>query len=311
MRYLSAIALGLPLLASAYAQAQTFEELVADYRRVSAAGETTHLLDIDNDTLLLNRNDGFYSSGLRYTQQHTARGPTGATTYGWRLGQKIYTASDIKLRPALVRPPDHPYAGWLYGGFFRENGYADGTYTRFGIDIGCIGPCAGGEWTQTSFHRVLNQPLPKGWDRQVKNELGVILHAEIAPVRWKPTRTVDITPRLKLRFGNVFTDAGAGIAVRAGKLHASPTESSFHGFLRADIQLVGHNAALQGGYFSEDNPHTVEPKDVVGEAEIGVVWREGQYGVAASLIRRGNEIRALPNSIGAQNYVHLRFFYTP
>jgi lipid A 3-O-deacylase len=233
------------------------------------------------------------------------------TTYGWRFGQQIYTASDIKLRPEQIRQVDHPYAGWLYGGFFKQIQGNDGTHTRVGIDIGCLGPCAGGEWTQTNLHRVLNQPLPQGWDKQVKNELGVVLHAEIAPVRWTPHRAFDITPHVKLRFGNIFTDVGAGVLLRAGQLHVSPAQSSFHGFLRAEMLAVGHNGTLQGGYFSKNNPHTVEPKRFVGEAAIGAVWRSGQYGFTASLVRRSNENRALPDSIGAQNFVRLQFSYTP
>ena len=291
--------------------AQTLNGMLAEFHKVSAEGEMSHLVDIDNDSLQLNRDDGFYSSGMRYTQKYALRGERGVTTYGWRLGQDIYTASDIKLPPAQVGPPNHPYAGWLYGGLFRHLQRPDGTYVQVGLDIGCLGPCSGAEGTQTSFHRILNQPLPKGWDKQVKNELGLVLHAEMAPVRWMLARSLDVMPSVRLRFGNIFTDFGAGVTVRAGQLHAIPGQSAWHGFLRADMRAVGYNATLQGGYFSKNNPHTVEPKRFVGEAELGVVWQKGQYGIVASLVRRGNEIRALRNSTGAQNFIHLQFSYTP
>ncbi|HJV88293.1 MAG TPA: lipid A deacylase LpxR family protein [Noviherbaspirillum sp.] len=299
------------LAACKAAGAATLDGLLADYRTVSAEGRSTHVVDIDNDSLLLNRDDGFYTSGMRYTYTKTMERAGAATTFGWRFGQELYTASDIKLPPQLVGPPDHPYAGWLYGGFFREVSRADGTRTRFGIDLGCLGPCAGGDWTQTTLHRILRQPQPQGWSKQMRNEPGVVLYAEVAPVRWSPMANTDISPSLNGRFGNIFTDVGTGFVARAGQLNILPGKPAFYGFLRADARAVAYNATLQGGYFSKNNPHTVDPKRFVGEAEAGVAWNRGAFGARMSIVRRSNEIRELANSIGAQNYLRLQFSYAP
>ncbi|HZW12417.1 MAG TPA: lipid A deacylase LpxR family protein [Noviherbaspirillum sp.] len=283
----------------------------SDYPKVRESGKISHVLEIDNDTLLLNRNDGFYTSGMRYARRHALRDGEILTVFGWRIGQELYTASDIKLPPEEVGAPDHPYAGWLFGGFFKEVHHANGTRKKFGIDIGCIGPCAGGEWTQTQFHRIIDQPLPKAWSRQVKNEFGVVLYAEMAPVRWTLGPSVDLTPSFNARFGNIYTDAGAGLLLRAGQPNVLPGLRTLHAFLRADARAVGYNATLQGGYFSNGNPHTVDPKRFVGEGEIGMVWAGETFGTKLSLVRRSNEIRGLPNSEGAQNYLQLQFSYSP
>ena len=42
--------------------------LADEFGEAYKEGKTTHLVDIDNDSLLLNKDDGFYTSGLRYTQ---------------------------------------------------------------------------------------------------------------------------------------------------------------------------------------------------------------------------------------------------
>jgi lipid A 3-O-deacylase len=295
----------------AQSDAGTLDSVLNDFQIARTQGKATTLLNIDNDTLLFNKNDGFYSSGVRIEQQYAMRGAKQATLFGWRFGQDLFTASDIKLPPELIRSLDHPYAAWLYGGFFKETRHDDGTHSRTGIDIGCLGPCAGGDWTQTNLHRLLRQPLPQGWSKQMKNEAGVMLYAESAPVRWVIGRTLDITPNLHARFGNIYTDAGAGITLRAGQLASAPEHSALHGFVRADVTAVGYNATLQGGYFSNDNPHTVKPKRLVGEAEIGMAWKKGPYQLSASLVRRGNEIRGLSNTIGAQNFARLLFTYSP
>lgn len=282
-----------------------------DFSRAIAQGKASHTLNIDNDSLLLNRNDGFYTSGLLYTQRHMLRDASSLTSFGWRIGQELYTASDIKLPPERVGPPDHPYAAWLFAGVFKETHRTDGTYFRGGVDVGCLGPCAGGEWTQENLHRLLNQPQPKGWSRQVRNEAGIMLYADLAPVRWIAGPTVDITPAVRGRFGNIYTDLAAGVTLRGGRLNNLPGQSTLHGFLRADARAVGYNASLQGGYFSNGNPHTVDPKRLVGEIEAGLAWNDGPYGLRVSIARRSNEIQDLPNSAGSQNYGRLQFSYTP
>jgi hypothetical protein len=244
-------------------------------------------------------------------RQYAITGAAQTTLFAWRAGQELYTNSDIKRAPELIGPPDHPYAAWLYGGVYKEVIADDGTYSRLGLDLGCLGPCAGGDWTQTNLHRILNQPLPKGWSKQVKNELGVVLYGEVAPTRWIFGKSLDITPHLRGRIGNIYTDAGGGITMRTGRLGDLPNKPALYGLMRLDANFIAYNASLQGGYFSSGNVHTVEPKRIVGEAELGIVWRDGKYGVNASIVRRGNEIRDLSNAIGAQNFARLQFTYIP
>lgn len=297
--------------ASAVAAAGGLSRLLSDYQQVRAQGAARTDIDIDNDSLLLNKDDGFYSSGMRLQRAYTLQQGDQATTFGWRIGQQLYTASDIKLPPQRVGPPNHPYAGWLYGGFFRDIHRDDGSHLALGIDLGCLGPCAGGKWTQTNLHRLLDQPLPQGWSRQVGNELGMILHAEMAPLRWQLASWLDATPVIHGRFGNIHADAGAGMRLRAGQLPSLGQPAGLHGFLRVDARAVAYNAMLQGGYFSSSDPHTVKPKRAVGEAELGLAWRSGPYGLSGSLVRRSTEISALSNAQGAQSFVRLQFSYAP
>lgn len=293
------------------AVAGTLGNFMDDFGTAYKDGTTTHVVDVDNDSLLLRRDDGFYTSGMRYTQRYTLDNAAKATAFGWRIGQELYTASDINLPPESIMPSDHPYAGWLYGGIFKETHHANGTHSKFGIDIGCLGPCAGGKWTQNNLHRLLNQRLPQGWSRQVKNEAGMVLHADVAPVRWMPGSSIDITPNLHGRFGNIFTDVGAGLTVRAGRLNQLPHQPTMHAYLRVDGRAVGYNATMQGGYFSKNNLHTVAPKRFVGEAEVGFAWNSAPYAANIGIVRRGNEVRDLPNSVGTQNFVRLQISYAP
>lgn len=297
--------------ATATAQADTAASFWQDVVDVRQQGQTTRWLDIDNDSLLFRKRDGFYTSGVRFSEQSSVRQDRRLESVGWRLGQEFYTASDIKLAPAAIPRSDHPYAGWLYGGVFRASESVDGRHIRYGLDFGCLGPCAGGEWVQTHLHRIIDQPQPRGWSGQIKNELGAVAYADYAPRRWQFGTAVDLTPSVHGRFGNIFTDAGAGILLRAGRLNLLPDADTLQAFMRLDARAVGYNATLQGGYFSDQNVRTVAPKRLVGEAEIGLLWSQAPFAVSASLVRRSTEIRDLSNAAAAENFARLLFSYSP
>jgi hypothetical protein len=287
------------------------EGLLEEFARVREQGKSTHVLDIENDSLLLKRDDGLYTSGLRYTYLYSMGDAAQLKTYGWRIGQELYTASDIKFEPAEIPSNDHPYAAWLYAGLFKEQHRADGNFYRMGLDIGCLGPCAGGETTQDALHGILNQPKPRAWSTQLRNEWGAVLYGDYAPARFAWNDNVDIRPSVHGRFGNIFTDVAGNLTLRAGQLSQLPNQSTMHGFLRLGGRLVAYNATLQGGYFSDGGSRTVDPKGFVPEAEAGFVWNRAPFNILLSVVRRGNEIEGLSSSAGMQNFARVSISYTP
>jgi len=308
---LQLLAAGLISTLAGLVHADSLGDAWDDVRTIYRDGKTTHTLEIDNDSFLIVKNsDGFYTSGLRYSQRYTLHRGDQLAVVGWQFGQEQYTASDIKILPDALASNDHPYAAWLYVGGFKELHRQDGSSWKLGLDIGCIGPCAGGERGQDIIHRIGHYPLPQGWSTQVKNEAGAILYGSVSPVRWHPSGWLDVTPYASGRFGNIYTDASGGVVVRAGELNLLPDGSTMHAFFRVDARAVAYNASLQGGYFSSGNVHTVPPKRFVGEAELGFARNDGPFSFRASVVRRSNEIRNLSNAIGAQSFARLLFAYT-
>lgn len=280
----------------------------SEYQQVQAQGRTQVILDIDNDSLLMNKDDGFYTSGNHLIISKTLRLPTQSISYGWHFGQDLYTASDIKLKPEQISPVDHPYAGWIYSGVYREVQYSDGSGLRLGFDLGCLGPCAGGEWTQTNLHQALNQPLPQAWSTQLQQEWGLVLNAEFAPARWKFTQNMDLGSRFKVRAGNIFTDARTELLWRYGSLSARREDQASFVFARAELRANAYNATLQGGYFNQQTL-AMHPRRVIPEVEIGYQYRGDVWGFYASIIRRGSEIKELSNAKAAQNFAKIQLIY--
>lgn len=279
-----------------------------EFKQVRENGKSFWQLDIENDSLLFRDRDSFYTAGDRIGQSYTQADRSHALTYGWNVGQDLYTASDIKLTPQELSPIDHPYAAWLYARVFKEINEATGRSMYLGFDFGCFGACAGGAWFQTHLHRLIKQPAPQGWSTQLHNEWGGILTGEYSPGRVLPAAGIDIAPRFKAHFGNILTDASAEGLLRFGSLNSLPQQAASYGFSRAEVKAVAYNASIQGGYFNHQAT-TVRHKTLVGELEIGYMWRNDQYGLSASVVRRSNEIKELTNGQGAENFARLQFFY--
>ncbi len=283
----------------------------AEMKQIFDTGRPTTTLDIDNDSLLLNRADGLYTSGLRLTQNYRQRQGDGWVSAGWRFGQQIHTPKDAQLRPEQLGPLDRPYAAWLYGGLYYRVENADGSETAFGLDLGCLGPCALGRQTQKALHHLLSQPQPNGWSTQLSTELGVVAHLGGRGPYWRIGRSVDLRPGVAVRIGNIFADLSGDLTLRVGELQPLPEASTVYGFLRAGARAVGYDATLQGGLFRHESERTVDPKRLTGELEAGLQWQGGRWAVRMSVVTRSNEIRGLSESAGRQDFVRLAISFSP
>lgn len=286
--------------------AQSALPSLAEYKQVSADGFSVLSVSVDNDSLLLKKDDGFYTSGIQIDVRKVLNTATSSLTYGWRIGQDLYTASDIKLKPDQLSSLDHPYAGWLYAGAYKQAFDSSGSGTYLALDVGCLGPCAGGERTQTNLHKLLDQPLPQAWSTQLKQEWGIVASGQWSPSRWVLASKADLSPRLKTRLGNIFIDASADLLLRVGQLNQLPEQAANYMYLRGEIKFVAYDASLQGGYFNHQEL-SVHPKNSVGELELGYLWRSNSYGVSAAVLRRSSGIKEIPNTQGMQNFARLQF----
>ncbi|HEX4330233.1 MAG TPA: lipid A deacylase LpxR family protein [Burkholderiales bacterium] len=162
--------------------------------------------------------------------------PCYRAAYSMVLGQNMYTASDIRLKPDQIPAKDHPYGAWLYVGLHREVYTSDERYWQYGFDVGCIGPCALGQPAQNFIHKyITDSPSPQGWGSQIHNELGVEFRYEHA---WRAFRYVlgrrdgealhlgrsyagaplafDLRPSVSFGLGNIQTYGGFGATARFG-----------------------------------------------------------------------------------------------
>jgi lipid A 3-O-deacylase len=279
-------------------------------------------LQIENDVFnRIGKSDRDYTNGVRFSWLSPAlpdlpdslarlttfptffgEGPVSSVTrrVGISIGQNLYTPQNTDTSAPI--PNDRPYAAWLYSSFALQQ-----TYKRVDpktnkeepvrldtlqLDLGLIGPAAGGEFVQNNFHRLIGVATANGWANQLHNEPTIGLTFER---RWRTGRGVvfedpkleyDIVPRLGVALGNAATYASAGGTIRIGKdlrndfgptraRPALPGSEGFIGegfgwyfFFGAGGEAVARNIFLDGN--SDGNSLSVTHRPFVGEAQAGI-----------------------------------------
>ncbi|WP_284943963.1 lipid A deacylase LpxR family protein [Acidisoma cladoniae] len=262
---------------------------------------------VENDTVA--NTDRYYTSGI----QAGWTGPTGLVpTFLANAGhavlgvgdqrvsidisQSLYTPSDTQIRPP--DPHDRPYAAVLVvtGQLIQDT---DLTRTRIGAQLGVLGPDAGGELVQNSFHTIIGDTENKGWGYQLDNRPIVNFFADrtwripvvnlvslpfIAP---SPVG-IDILPDATAFVGTEMIYAQAGATLRIGQgldndfgvARIMPGTSggdaydqspglTWYAFGGADGKVVAYNTLLEGNSFSNTGPSVTE-KPVVAEFDVGL-----------------------------------------
>lgn len=136
---------------------------------------------------------------------------------GFSISHTIYTPEDITV--ADPPPGSHPYAAYLglTGFATARTGNVERTAI---IDIGLVGPSAGGEFVQENWHRLLDGDIPQGWDTQLKDEIvfalsGQRLHRLAGPSVFG--LETDAVVHAGASLGTLRTDVSAGGTLRIGR----------------------------------------------------------------------------------------------
>jgi len=216
----------------------------------------------------------------------------GEVLHGYSIGQSMFTSNDISQK----NPPEdaRPYAGWLYSsiGLGVETGL---QLDQLVLTLGVVGPASMAEQTQELIHELLGAQQPKGWDHQLRNELGLMVSWQRS---WRALATrpiagrqLDLTPHIGMTLGNVLTFANGGLTFRYGAnlpLDYGPPRiqpglagtSSFvpaagigwYLFAGVEGRAVVRNIFLDGNSFRDSR--SVDKKPLVGDLQFGgvLVW---------------------------------------
>jgi hypothetical protein len=312
-RFVSAIVLSLSLIAAASpAFAAGYESIIDDDTNAFVPGPGT-----------FDRNYTFGTRWARYNEagamprwaDHIAariggNGDDVTRRFGTAFGQEMYTPDAISNPKPIVN--DRPYAGWLYGSAFVAA--SDARHERsVELRLGLVGPKAQAQQAQTAWHSVTGVRLPRGWDHQIGNELGM---QAIVTQRWRPNgyqRHFDAVPHVRASVGNVLTEAAAGVTLRAGLplsddfgpgMTTAPGTGNTSGaharnfqmyaFARVEGRAVAHEIFLDGNTFSRSQ--RVHRVPLVGESQLGAGVRYRSIGIRYTFSYTTQEFRERADS---------------
>ena len=267
----------------------------------------------ENDSYLATGQDRYYTNGLFITFKRASKTKNYIdslqfTKKIWNatIGQYMYNAQSGQI--TNINYVDRPFAAYLYGGFALQYLNSKEHIKKFELQVGTIGPNALGLEAQEVIRKTFGFYDIKGWEFQVKNEIGFNAKADLLYLLHRSAnKKVDFTLPIEARLGNTFTSLSAGILFRTGNLNplyhsvatqsnvsnfkeAGVSEKEFYFFLKPQLQLVAYDATIAGGLFRADKgPVTFKTNPLVFSQELGLAYAKKRWTVDFSVIFKTKE----------------------
>lgn len=222
-------------------------------------------------------------AGLRISSWMIPYRKPSTVSYSLILVQNMYTPTDTRVAPALH--DDRPYASYLYLGYRKTLGDQEhGLTLASEIDLGFTGPYSPGSYFQTLVHSTFpTNDEPLGWETQIRTDPVLNYNVSIQQALIQ-RKNLHLALTASGKLGSLYTQAGTGIRLQAGKQDPYSTRNNgqFYFFLDAQAVLVGYDATLQGGLFSKQNIFILEQDDIsrfTGNASAGLHFSYKGYGL--------------------------------
>lgn len=242
---------------------------------------------------------------------------------GFALSHIIYTPEDKTL--TVPDPNDRPYAAWLHGSA-TVVATDETTQDTLQVNLGIVGPSAGGEFVQNNWHKVIGVAAANGWPNQLRDEAGVEIIAQRMELLKGPNLPfgleTDLGANIGGALGNVRTYASTGLTARIGwDLDASfgpprirpalsgagdfvpgtpddPIGGYF--FVGVDGRAIARDMFLDGNLW-RDGPRVSDRRTFVSDIQSGVAvhYRDVQF--AFTFVQRSEQFVAQdgPQRFGA------------
>jgi hypothetical protein len=261
---------------------------------MSFKGQTSYTYEIgiisDNDAYLFLALDRYYTNGLMVYFSFVPKEYSDKLhnkIIEFRVGQQIYNPFQAYV-PWRERV-DRPFAGYLFLEAGISRFYKNESMLKTELQIGILGPSAGGEEVQTFYHRIFNLYGVEGWDYQIHDAFGMNLNLSyMKSFRYFFNRHTDLNFYSGLKAGTVNTELIAGLLTRASIYTLHPIcNSSCTGsgisrdnkssnakelflYFRPLLSFVIYDAAIQGGMFSDSSPITYAVMPIRLNLELGI-----------------------------------------
>ncbi len=172
---------------------------------------------------------------------------------GLKIMQNVYTPTSIKF--AEIQKNNQPYSATLtFTQYHKEINFSKRYILNSEIQLGIMGPNAGGKEMQTGVHQAIGNNLPLGWDNQLANSPIINYNIQYAkPLLAK--KYVEIMPYGTVRLGTLNYDLSTGASLSIGNMPSAfsytPNKFEYSFSFNSEVKQVFYNAVLQGSYFKK------------------------------------------------------------
>lgn len=287
----------------------------------------------ENDNYTLQIRDGYYTNGLmfRYSYVGNLKGNNtlrfDKKVQSFELGQQIF--NPVRFDSLRLAGQDRPFAGYLYGRFEQKLfPSSNNSALVWNVSAGFTGKNSFAKEVQRWYHGVIGIYDVQGWGTQIASEFTLNLGATYARsffAKPQENRRYDIAGVAQANLGSAFTDAGAGVLLRAGLMEnysnsahwgsrisseattAPKHHKEFYFFIHPSIVWQGYNAMLQGGMLSSGkSPRTVPIEPFYFVTQIGFKLAQNRGTLAMHYV---NRTRQAAGQIRNENFVSIQIAY--
>lgn len=273
----------------------------------------------DNNFLLFNGDDGYYTSGLFLRYDHLRNKPASKQVLSYEIAQQLYTAHSRKILPnATQQFPgglveiDRPIAGYLYAKASLTTVFKNNKLLLLGMSVGSIGDNSFGRESYAFWHRVIGvkEHWNWVWDHQVEDALGVNVHGTFAAPLLNKAERFQVTSVTEATLGTSFTDFTQAVMLQYGKLLPMAGSSYWHTrlantpnaergrhelfvYYKPALSYQLYNATIEGGRFNETQQGIIAaPEPLVLAHEVGVRFSTPRYCLAYQFVLQSKEAKS-------------------
>jgi hypothetical protein len=266
------------------------------------------LLQIDNDALLLQVKDGYYSSGLYLKLAIADSGKGGhKRIHSWEVGQQLYTPKSRAY--VAANRIDRPFAGYLYLKYAQRTLLRKEQQLDWSLAAGVLGPASGAQNFQNWYHNLMNYAIYPGWDKQIPNNFALDAGVQYtAAIRPRNNSIASLFPNAQLNLGTTFSNLRAGACFVLGKTEALGNSALFNnriskqsGRYRHTHELMfyyhptltwqWYNATIQGGLFNKGDARviTANPNRMFPEHRLGFCYARNRSTLRIEVVHQAKE----------------------
>lgn len=167
-----------------------------------------------------------------------------------------------------------------------------------GISIGVMGPAALGYDIQYNIHRWIKNPLPHGWQHQVKNDIIFNYQLNYEKQIIAVGNYFLFNTAAEARLGTLNNKLSGGINFMGGRFNKRFTavnnqerKAEYYLYVQSRANVIGYDATLQGGLFNRKSPYVINNADVsrlTFQADAGIVvnFRKLYFSYTQSLLTK-------------------------